>query len=234
MITDQHRVSYVNIPPTLGAPPPSQQQPTNRMGSSGAPPPPPPPPIFVHDRPGVLHTLSPGHEFFSTSPRYRRASTTRHRWRTIPPPPPPYPGFLLHFLAMLGRPPIASPYRLHNVQQLNNLPPDDTTDLNNYEALLNLAERLGDAKPRGLAKYDFDLLPCCYRFNEELRRSLLDQSSCVVCMSDFENRQLIRALPCNHEFHAKCVDRWLKTNRTCPLCRADVTERLKASEESEA
>jgi E3 ubiquitin-protein ligase RNF38/44 len=93
--------------------------------------------------------------------------------------------------------------------------------------LLNLAERLGEAKPRGLTKCDIDLLPC-YRFNEEVRRTVLDQRSCVVCMCEFENRQLLRALPCNHEFHAKCVDKWLKTNRTCPICRADATDRPKA------
>lgn len=29
-------------------------------------------------------------------------------------------------------------------------------------------------------------------------------------MCDFESRQLLRVLPCNHEFHAKCVDKWLK------------------------
>lgn len=33
---------------------------------------------------------------------------------------------------------------------------------------------------------------------------------CVVCFSDFEVRQLLRVLPCNHEFHAKCIDKWLK------------------------
>ena len=29
-------------------------------------------------------------------------------------------------------------------------------------------------------------------------------------MSDFETRQVVRVLPCSHEFHAKCVDKWLK------------------------
>ena len=36
------------------------------------------------------------------------------------------------------------------------------------------------------------------------------QTSCVVCMSDFEEQQLLRVLPCSHHFHAKCVDKWLK------------------------
>lgn len=37
-------------------------------------------------------------------------------------------------------------------------------------------------------------------------------SRCVVCMCDFESRQLLRVLPCSHEFHAKCVDKWLKVS----------------------
>ena len=78
-----------------------------------------------------------------------------------------------------------------------------------FQALLNLAERLGEAKPCGLLKTDIDQLPC-YRFNADVQRSSLDQTSCVVCMCDFESRQLLRVLPCSHEFHGKCVDKWLK------------------------
>lgn len=40
---------------------------------------------------------------------------------------------------------------------------------------------------------------------------------CVVCFSDFEARQLLRVLPCNHEFHTKCVDKWLKVIQPRPL-----------------
>lgn len=32
-------------------------------------------------------------------------------------------------------------------------------------------------------------------------------------MCDFESRQLLRVLPCNHEFHTKCVDKWLKVSK---------------------
>ncbi|XP_067657771.1 E3 ubiquitin-protein ligase RNF38-like isoform X3 [Haliotis asinina] len=145
---------------------------------------------------------------------YARRAAGRSRLRgSLPPPPPPYPGFLLHFLAMLGNPPVP-PY--------GRDPPDEATE-ENYEALLSLAERLGEAKPRGLSKADIKQLPAYY-FNSETPRSDLDQTSCVVCMCDFESRQLLRVLPCGHEFHTKCVDKWLKTNRTCPICRADATD----------
>ncbi|KAJ1060283.1 hypothetical protein K5549_004721 [Capra hircus] len=97
----------------------------------------------------------------------------------------------------------------------------DDVEMENYEALLNLAERLGDAKPRGLTKADIEQLPS-YRFHPDSHQS--EQTLCVVCFSDFEARQLLRVLPCNHEFHTKCVDKWLKANRTCPICRADASE----------
>ncbi|TKS72557.1 RING finger protein 44 [Collichthys lucidus] len=149
----------------------------------------------------------------------RRVNGQRYRLQQpLPPPPPPpsyYPGFLPYFLSMLPVPPTA-------VGPAISLDLDvDDVEMENYEALLNLAERLGEAKPRGLTKADIEQLPS-YRFNSE--NHLSEQTLCVVCFSDFECRQLLRVLPCNHEFHAKCVDKWLKTNRTCPICRADASD----------
>lgn len=42
---------------------------------------------------------------------------------------------------------------------------------------------------------------------------------CVICMSDFLVDEVIRVLPCNHQFHGMCIAKWLKSNRTCPCCR---------------
>lgn len=103
---------------------------------------------------------------------------------------------------------------------LSRDPADEATEQENYEALLNLAERLGEAKPRGLSKLEIEQMTS-YRFNSEVERTDMDQTMCVVCLLDFESRQLLRVLRCSHEFHAKCIDKWLKTNRTCPVCRAD-------------
>ncbi|GFO02127.1 LOW QUALITY PROTEIN: RING finger protein 38 [Plakobranchus ocellatus] len=62
------------------------------------------------------------------------------------------------------------------------------------------------------------------QFSRSADGSGSDQTSCVFCMCDFEDKQLLRILPCFHEFHAECVNEWLKTHRTCPVCRHDVTE----------
>lgn len=151
----------------------------------------------------------------------RRITGRRFRSQQTMPPPPYHPSLLPYFLSVLPVQPTA-------VGPAISLELDvDDGEVENYEALLNLAERLGEAKPRGLTKADIEQLPS-YRFNPSNHQS--EQTLCVVCMCDFESRQLLRVLPCNHEFHAKCVDKWLKANRTCPICRADASEVQRDSE----
>uniref|UniRef100_A0A4W5L712 Ring finger protein 44 n=1 Tax=Hucho hucho TaxID=62062 RepID=A0A4W5L712_9TELE len=91
-----------------------------------------------------------------------------HRYRLQQPPPPPpqpyYPGFLPYFLSMLPVPPTA-------VGPAISLDLDvDDVEMENYEALLSLAERLGEAKPRGITKADIEQLPS-YRFSLDNHQS---------------------------------------------------------------
>ncbi|KAL4573205.1 hypothetical protein LXL04_020004 [Taraxacum kok-saghyz] len=53
-----------------------------------------------------------------------------------------------------------------------------------------------------------------------------DQSpECTVCLSTFEGGQMIRVLPsCKHHFHAECIDKWLGSQSSCPVCRHEVIE----------
>lgn len=157
--------------------------------SVAAGPPPGPPPLG-------LFALTAG-----AQGRRRPPPPSRARWHPLP-GPAPFGGFLLHFLTMFSNPPL-SPF------SQTELSSSDSTETENYEALLNLAERLGEAKPRGLAKPEIEQL-LSYKFNADTHQG--DQTSCVVCMCDFEARQLLRVLPCSHEFHAKCVDKWLRVS----------------------
>ncbi|KAF2286978.1 hypothetical protein GH714_036561 [Hevea brasiliensis] len=43
---------------------------------------------------------------------------------------------------------------------------------------------------------------------------------CAVCLSIFEDTEILRLLPkCKHAFHKNCIDRWLESHSSCPLCR---------------
>lgn len=46
---------------------------------------------------------------------------------------------------------------------------------------------------------------------------------CAVCLSKFHDEETLRLLPkCKHAFHVACVDRWLESHSTCPLCRCRI------------
>lgn len=44
---------------------------------------------------------------------------------------------------------------------------------------------------------------------------------CSVCLADYKDTDVLRVLPdCGHMFHVACVDPWLRSRPTCPVCRA--------------
>ncbi|XP_031474869.1 E3 ubiquitin-protein ligase ATL42-like [Nymphaea colorata] len=46
---------------------------------------------------------------------------------------------------------------------------------------------------------------------------------CSVCLSRFDDKEVLRLLPkCKHAFHITCIDRWLESHSSCPLCRRQV------------
>ncbi|KAJ6380189.1 hypothetical protein OIU76_016778 [Salix suchowensis] len=48
---------------------------------------------------------------------------------------------------------------------------------------------------------------------------------CAVCLNEFEDDETLRLIPnCDHVFHPDCIDAWLQSHTTCPVCRADLTK----------
>ncbi|EFH58329.1 hypothetical protein ARALYDRAFT_483804 [Arabidopsis lyrata subsp. lyrata] len=43
---------------------------------------------------------------------------------------------------------------------------------------------------------------------------------CPICLSEYASKETVRFIPeCDHCFHVKCIDVWLKIHGSCPLCR---------------
>ncbi|XP_039056295.1 uncharacterized protein LOC120199191 isoform X1 [Hibiscus syriacus] len=66
-----------------------------------------------------------------------------------------------------------------------------------------------------------DSLPVKVYKSQKLKND--ETVQCFICLGEYEQGDIIRRLPCTHEFHRTCIDKWLKEiHRVCPLCRGDV------------
>ena len=54
------------------------------------------------------------------------------------------------------------------------------------------------------------------------RISGAESVECAVCLEALQADDVARDLPCHHTFHRKCIDTWLSSNHTCPVCRQDL------------
>ncbi|XP_066318673.1 E3 ubiquitin-protein ligase EL5-like [Miscanthus floridulus] len=64
-----------------------------------------------------------------------------------------------------------------------------------------------------------------YRHGSDKGRHQQDAVECAVCLAELQDGEAARFLPrCGHGFHAECVDMWLASHTTCPLCRLTVSK----------
>lgn len=84
----------------------------------------------------------------------------------------------------------------------------------NYEQLVELE----DVKI-GLSNKE---LSCIFKNN-----TCINQFFCSICQEQKYNINLelfnIKTLICDHTFHNKCIIKWLSKNKTCPICRLDLS-----------
>lgn len=80
------------------------------------------------------------------------------------------------------------------------------------------------AANRGLDQAAIDTFPT-FAYSEvknlKLGKGTLE---CAVCLCEFEDEETLRLLPnCSHVFHPDCIDMWLSTHVTCPVCRSNLS-----------
>lgn len=112
------------------------------------------------------------------------------------------------------------------LEQLSHLPAGLQMLLLNTDALAGgYEERLMEvqemlSRRRGLANETIDRVDKFSWPPAEMRED--EQTTCMVCLAEFETADECRRLPCQHVFHVGCIDEWLRRCTDCPICKANV------------
>lgn len=114
--------------------------------------------------------------------------------------------------------------------------------LTNYD--LEDRNRQGPRRLVGLSKQELTrLVSSTYgainsqaKYNDTLNSSQGSNDSgvaCSICYIPFTGDNKVVALPkCEHLYHTECILSWFKTRTTCPICRLDIRDHLKAEDSS--
>lgn len=46
---------------------------------------------------------------------------------------------------------------------------------------------------------------------------------CSICQNKDPGIHVSRKLCCQHKFHINCIETWLSKNKSCPICRCDLS-----------
>jgi hypothetical protein len=60
------------------------------------------------------------------------------------------------------------------------------------------------------------------KLTKYVKRITSDDESCTICLDTFQHSEKIRTLICNHIFHEKCIDEWIKKTERCPNCNQNI------------
>ncbi|CAA7395147.1 unnamed protein product [Spirodela intermedia] len=85
------------------------------------------------------------------------------------------------------------------------------------------SRRVGGA-PRGLEAAVIQTFPTLVYSEVKEHKIGKGALECAVCLSEFEDDDTLRLLPkCDHVFHPDCIDLWLASHTTCPVCRTNLS-----------
>jgi len=93
---------------------------------------------------------------------------------------------------------------------------------NDYETLLHLDEEMRQMTFTGIPQSQIERLPT-HTVSQRDVEQVSKLAPCTGCLETPKAGDVLRTLPCLHKFHAHCVDRWLRTKPSCPVCTFHVT-----------
>ncbi|KAF8110592.1 hypothetical protein N665_0081s0025 [Sinapis alba] len=160
------------------------------------------------------HLRPPPHISWRSSDRSGRRRSSYERFQ------PPFDEVALHerfssqgFMVVDHQPHYGS-RNMHDHHRDMRLDIDDMT----YEDLLALGERIGSVNT-GLSN---DAISSCLR--ETAYHPLYqtdEQRKCAICLEEYKEREELGELKgCGHDYHGRCIKKWLSMKNSCPICKS--------------
>ena len=60
------------------------------------------------------------------------------------------------------------------------------------------------------------------KFRSIQRNNAIKENECAICHEQL--MQDVNVLPCSHRFHNECIESWITSHNSCPICRAPIVE----------
>lgn len=105
---------------------------------------------------------------------------------------------------------------------------DRDFDANDYDLLLQLDDMEDnddgiEMQRHGLSEAEIHRLPTCTLPPARPGVGAAEEEDCVVCLDPKQPGNEVRTLPCLHQFHTACIDKWLSGKASCPICTQEVS-----------
>jgi hypothetical protein len=108
-----------------------------------------------------------------------------------------------------------------NFMNHRNFMRNNRTRFLDHEMLQNLLEQLqSQNQQRGMNRQDINKIETI-NFTKTSSDEK-ESEKCPICITDYEDKEKLKKLPCKHLFHPECIDTWLVQNSLCPVCKKDL------------
>lgn len=54
---------------------------------------------------------------------------------------------------------------------------------------------------------------------DDLYKDKSSELQCVICLTNYKEKDTVTRLPCSHLYHLSCITTWMSVRLNCPLCR---------------
>ncbi|KAI3985815.1 hypothetical protein MKX01_026601 [Papaver californicum] len=165
----------------------------------------------------------------STTPSFTSTYNTNYQKDSTPSPPSSSNGsrispavlFIIVILAVIffisGLLHLLVRFLIKQPSSSSNSQSNRYPEMSGTDALQRQLQQLFHLHDSGLDQAFIDALPV-FMYKDIM--GLKEPFDCPVCLCEFSEDDKLRLLPmCSHAFHINCIDTWLLSNSTCPLCR---------------